>query len=190
MSINGNKSTSLASKPRSRGNGKDVVSTESFSLTPPEFFTNDARFSAFKELIFRMFNWKWHCDPRWGPMEANQLSRLLGEMPDLETGEFAVALRNVAHSEDIPERQRPGFWLPKIDGYIVHHHNTFGRNPHAQIESASSQRARRSSAALAEARKNHRTLTDSTGDLPAAGTDVRRNHTLGAGFKRLSDGRD
>jgi len=101
-----------------------------FALTPPEY--KDTRFIIFKDYIFRMFRWAWDCDPRWGPMEARQLKSLLEENPTMTDKEFALALKNIAQSDDIPARQRPGYWLPRLDEYVVHQHDRFRRDPNAK----------------------------------------------------------
>jgi len=62
-----------------------------------------------------------------GGMEARNLWNLLQEMPELTEKDFCLALKNLVNSADIPAMQRPGYWLPKLDSYLVHHHNTFGR---------------------------------------------------------------
>lgn len=103
---------------------------DSFSLTSPE--PKDTRFTLFKDYIFRMFRWAWDCDPRWGPMEARQLKSLLEENPTMTDRDFALALKNIAQSDDIPARQRPGYWLPRLDEYVVHSHDRFRRDPSAQ----------------------------------------------------------
>lgn len=101
-----------------------------FQLTPPEF--RDTRFILFKDYIFRMFHWAWDCDPRWGPMEARQLKSLLEENPTMTDRDFALALKNIAKSDDIPARQRPGYWLSRLDEYVVHNHDRFRRDPNAK----------------------------------------------------------
>ena len=118
-----------------------------FTLTPPEY--KDIRFLLFKSYIFRMFHWKWQCEPRWGPMEAKQLKSLLIENPKLTEREFALGLKNIAESDDIPDRQRPGYWLPKLDSYIVHNHNVYGRNPDAKTGETFAERDANSTRAAA-----------------------------------------
>lgn len=146
-------------------------------LTPTDDY--ETRFTPFREMIFRAFRWKWSCEPRWGGMESNQLSRLLAEMPALELKEFALALKNIVQSDDIPERQRPGYWLPKLDSYLVHTHNTFGRNPNAEIPTAQKARARASDAAFERVRARGLATQGSSDNLPLeAGINRNRNRTL------------
>jgi hypothetical protein len=103
-------------------------------LTPFDPPQKDDRFTKFREWIDRAYIWKWNAKPRWGGMEARNLWNLLQEMPELTEKDFCLALKNLVNSADIPAMQRPGYWLPKLDSYIVHHHNTFGRNPNAPTE--------------------------------------------------------
>ena len=141
-----------------------------FALTPPEY--KDMRFLAFKALIFRMFQWKWQCDPRWGPMDAKQLSSLLVENPKLTDREFALGLKNLAESDDVPARQRPGYWLPKFDAYLVHNHNVYGRDPNAKTGETFAERdAAGTSSAIERIRQN----------LARAGNN---GHTLGEAPER------
>lgn len=98
-------------------------------LSAPEL--KDTRFTVFQSWIFRAVRWKWGSDPRWGAMEAKQLWNLLQEMPQLSEKDLCLALRNLLNSSDIPAMQRPGYWLPRLESYMVHEHNTFGRNPNA-----------------------------------------------------------
>jgi hypothetical protein len=156
-----------------------------FELTPPPM--KDERFMKFREWIFRAVNWKWNANPRWGGAEAKNLSSLLAEMPELTEREFCLALKNLLNSDDVPAMQRPAYWLPKIESYIIHAHNTFGRNPDAAITTAQTQRARRNSAAIEQAIQNRRIAPNSSRDLPAEGIDQRGSRTLGSGLKRLCD---
>src|ERR1700690_2448216 len=156
-----------------------------FSLTPPE--PNETRFTPFREMIFRCFRWKWRVEPRWGGMESRNLSLLLAEMPDLTLQEFAVALKHLVESDDIPACQRPGYWLPKLDSYLVHPHNTFGRNPDAQIDNAKTQGTRRSDAAFERVRSNRLAAEGAPSDIPLeAGVNRRRNRALASGLDPLS----
>jgi hypothetical protein len=159
-----------------------------FTLTAPDPTPpKDTRFAAFKEWIERAYQWKWNAMPRWGGMEAKNLWTLLQEMPDLKEKQFCIALKNLLNSHDIPAMQRPGYWLPKIDSYLVHHHNTFGRNPNVTIENSQTQRTRRTDSAIERVRENLRTAANSGKHLPAERIGARRDRALGTGFKPISD---
>jgi hypothetical protein len=161
---------------------------EEFTLTPPPL--KDTRFTKFREWIEKAVMWKWQAAPRWGAMEGKQLSLLLGEMPDLTERDFCLALKNLLNSDDIPAMQRPGFWLPRLESYIVHPHDRFSRNPEAIHDTAQSQRQRRNLAAFEQVRKNHGLVENPTGNLPPKRIDPRRDLSLGTGLKRISDGSD
>jgi hypothetical protein len=156
-------------------------------LTPFDPPQKDYRFTKFREWIDRAYIWKWNAKPRWGGMEARNLWNLLQEMPELTEKDFCLALKNLVNSADIPAMQRPGYWLPKLDSYLVHHHNTFGRNPDATIETAQTQRERRTDSAFERVRTNLRTSQDPAKDLPAKGIRPRRDRALGTGFRAISD---
>lgn len=158
-----------------------------FSLTSPQFSDRETRFTVYKNWIFRAVRWKWGCDPRWGGQEANQLWRLLQEMPQLGEKEFCLALKNILNSDDIPQMQRPGYWLPRLESYIVHPHNAYGRNPDATIPTAHIQRTQRSSNAIERVRENLRMADNPAKHISPEGIGSRRDRALGAGLRPVSD---
>jgi hypothetical protein len=101
-----------------------------FLLTSGE--PTESRFTLFRRRIFGAYQQKWGSDPRWGGMEQNQLARLLKEMPKLTLEEFALAVQNALASDDIPEQQRPGLWLPRLESYLKHAHDRFSRKPNGK----------------------------------------------------------
>jgi hypothetical protein len=159
-----------------------------FSLTCPE--PKDTRFIVFKDYIFRMFHWVWDCDPRWGPMEARQLKSLLEENPNMTDRDFALALKNIAQSDDIPARQRPGYWLPRLDEYIVHNHDRFRRDPNAKSGETFDERDATNTAQAA--RRILENLSRNNGNGAALGqvNERRANGTVTQRSRALPSGSD
>lgn len=157
-------------------------------LTSPDGF--NSKHARFRDWIFRAFRWRFECDPRWGPADAKQLDNLLKENPSITEKEFCLALKNILQSDDVPERQSPRFWLPRLESYVNHSHNTFGRKPNAQIDTAQTQRKTRNQLAFEQARKSRQVAGGNDRNLALEGTVGRRNTTLASGLRALSDGSD
>lgn len=161
---------------------------EQFVLTP--FDGNSSRHSLFKEMIFRAVKWKWGMEPRWGAIEGKNLDRFLAEMPQVTEREFAIALKHLLESDDVPAMQRPGYWLPRLESYIIHSHNCFGKRRDAGSKAANSKNA--AERFLADKRRNHSGVpaTDGAAVDVAKRTNRAGLRALGSGFGRVSAGGD
>src|SRR5271154_2734816 len=161
---------------------------DEFALTAPG--SEGSRFSAFKLMVMHFYQWRWGHSCPWDGSEAHQLSLVLKASPKLELSDFKRWLYNYGMSDDITPGERPRSFLPRIHDYSVGPLDRFRRSPDAEIATAQSQRARRNSAALEQARQNRRIAQGPSRDLPTERIEPRRDRTLGGGFKRLSASSD
>lgn len=167
------------------------MSADDFELTPvPD---KDDRFTKFRTWIFRAYLYYWQCEPRWGGMEARNLMTFLQENPKVTEQEFCFGLKNLCTSSDVPQRQRPGYWLPKFDAYLNHSHDRFGVNPDAEIKTARSENQRRTAEAFerVRARENRLLAGEDGARLSVEGQPVgRRDRRLAQGLRSISGGGD
>jgi hypothetical protein len=157
-----------------------------FSLTSPE--PKDNRFQVFKLLIEQMFMWRWHVMPRWGAPEADQLKRFIKENSTLTDLEVKRALYNLSQSSDIPEMQRPSRWLPRLESYVVHNHNVYGRNPDAKTGETFAERDSASTSAAAERIKQNLRRPSEHVPAPTPSNEPRVDGSVPTRHRQLSAG--
>lgn len=136
---------------------EEESTTESTTYIKPSPLTKaeekePTRFTIFKAVVFRFYQWKWGRAPLWDGAEANQLSRLLKADPSLDVQTFSVWLKNYGSSQDISPGERPCMFIPRITKYSVAALNQFGREENVGNESKQDAIARRNREAFAQVR--------------------------------------
>ena len=172
------------SQPKAGCEG-EITSMDEFVLTPPTF-NEEGRFTAFRQRIEAFYKWKWNQECPWDGSESHQLSLLLKACPILDISEFSKWLYFYGCSEDIKPGERPRSFLPRIHNYSVVPLDRFGRSQDAVIQTAQTQRARRSDSAFERVRQNRLASQGATRNLPSEGGDNGNgNRKLAPGSKQL-----
>jgi len=168
---------------------------EEFELTAPE--PKDTRSEEFKDLIFRGYRWAcenvWHIpivEPGWDMRDGAQLKRYLAANPEEEIILFGQTLHNYFRSLDHSSGERPFRFLPRLDCYRVKPQNVFRRDQDAQIDTAQTQRQRRSSDAFERARRDRQLPERYVAHLAGERIELRRDRTLAPGFRPVPDKSD
>jgi len=136
------------------------------------------RHTAFKDMIFRFYKWKWGRDCPWDGSEAKQLSNLLAADPALDVMTFASWLKNYGESKDISPGERPRAFLPRIHSYSVTKLNQYRRDADVRTETFDSARVRNTDDAFEQAARNLASAQTDGGN-PASGDDAAGNRDVG-----------
>jgi hypothetical protein len=136
------------------------------------------RHTAFKDLIFRFYQWRWKQQCPWDGSEAKQLSNLLAASPDLQPNDFARWLKNYGESKDISPGERPRKFLPRIHDYSVTKLNQFRRDADVRTETFDSARVRNTDDAFEQAARNLAGSSTDSSNSPS-GDDSAGNRDVG-----------